>query len=61
VGIVRVEARGGEEQENLKLVKLRKLGAKDLAKARDRALELDRRAYKEAKKVYAGTPPAQAM
>ena len=61
VGIVRVEARGGEAQENLKLVKHRKLKPAELAKARDRVLELDRRAYKVAKKVYGGTEPARPM
>jgi hypothetical protein len=61
VGTVRVEARGGESQEHLELVKLRRLNAKDLAAARNRVLELDRRAYKVAKDVYQGTPPAQPM
>jgi hypothetical protein len=61
VGTVRVEARGGEEQENLKLVKLRRLSAGELAKARNRVLELDRRAYKFAKDVYGGTPPAEPL
>ena len=61
VGVVRVEARGGEAQENLKLVKLRKLKPAELAKARDRVLEMDRRAYKMARKVYGGTQPAQPM
>lgn len=61
VGTVRIEARGGESQENLKLVLLRKLNAKELAKARQRVLELDKRAYKVAKKVYGDTRPAQAQ
>ena len=59
VGTVRIEARGGESQENLKLAKLRKLKPAELAKARDRVLELDRRAYKVARDVYGATPPAQ--
>jgi hypothetical protein len=61
VGIVRIEARGGEDQENMKLVKLRELSAKEMAQARDRVLELDRRAYKVAKKAYGATPPAEPL
>ena len=60
VGVVRIEARGGVEQETLVLTKLRHLTHKELAEARQRVLELDGRAYDVAKKVYAGTPPAQA-
>jgi hypothetical protein len=61
VGTVRVEARGGEEQERLKLVKLRHLSAKELATARQRVLEMDRRAYKVSRDVYGGTPPAEPL
>jgi hypothetical protein len=61
VGTVRVQARGGEDQENLKLAKLRHLSARELAQVRDRVLELDRRAYKVAKKIYGDTPPAKPM
>ncbi len=61
VGTVRVEARGGESQEHLELVKLRHLSARDLAAARNRVLELDRRAYKVARDDYKGTPRAQPM
>src|SRR5919108_4292248 len=43
VGVVRVEAQGGEEQENLELVQVRHLSTQDMAKARDRVLELDKR------------------
>jgi hypothetical protein len=60
VGIVRIEGRGGVEQETLVLTKLRHLARKELAEARHRVLELDRRAYDVAKDVYRGTPPAQA-
>jgi hypothetical protein len=60
VGVVRIEARGGVEQETLVLTKLRHLSRKELAEARHRALELDRRAYDVAKDVYRGTSPAQA-
>jgi hypothetical protein len=59
VGTVQIAARGGESRENLKLVKLRQLSAKDLAAVRDRVLELDQRAYKMARKVYGPTPPAE--
>jgi hypothetical protein len=61
VGVVRIEARGGESQENLKLTKLRHLSARDLAAVRDRVLELDKRAYKVAGKTYGATPPAEPM
>jgi hypothetical protein len=59
VGVVRIEGRGGVEQETLVLTKLRHLGHKDLAEARKRALELDRHAYDVAKDVYKGTSPAR--
>jgi len=58
VGVVRIEARGGVEQETLVLTKLRHLSRKDLAEARKRALELDRHAYNVAKDVYRGSPQA---
>jgi hypothetical protein len=58
VGVVRIEARGGVEQETLVLTKLRHLSGKELAEARQRALELDQHAYKVAKDVYRGTSPA---
>jgi hypothetical protein len=32
-----------------------------MAQARDRVLELDRRAYKVAKKAYGATPPAKPL
>jgi hypothetical protein len=60
VGVVRIEARGGVEQETLVLTKLRHLGGKEMAEAQKRALELDRHAYKVAKDVYGGTSPAEA-
>jgi hypothetical protein len=61
VGVVRVEARGGEEQENLELIQVRHLSTDEMAKARDRVLELDTRAYKEAKSAYGKTTPAEPM
>ena len=61
VGVVRVQAQGGEEQENLELIQVRHLSTDEMAKARDRVLELDKRAYQEAKSAYGKTPPAQPM
>ena len=61
VGVVRVGAEGGEEQETLELVKFRHLSPKEMAQARNRVLKLDRHAYKVAKKAYGSTPPAQPM
>ena len=62
VGIVRVEGRGGVEQETLVLTKLLHLGPDQMAEARDRALFLDGRAYDLAKDVWRHTafadPPA---
>jgi len=60
VGVVRIEARGGVEQETLVLTKVRHLRDKEMAEARNRALELDGRAYKVAKAVYNGSSPARA-
>jgi hypothetical protein len=59
VGVVRIEAVGGEEQETLKLVKVKHLGAKALARANQRVLKLDKRAYRVAGDVYRHTPPAE--
>jgi hypothetical protein len=61
VGVVRVGAEGGEEQETLELRQVRHLSPEETTKARDRVLELDRRAYKEAKSAYGNTPPAEPM
>lgn len=46
VGTVKVEAVGGEEQELLQLVEVRKLGPEELAEVRREALRLDERAYR---------------
>ena len=45
VGVVKVEARGGEEQELLELVEVRKLSPEEMAEVRREALRLDQRAY----------------
>jgi hypothetical protein len=55
VGVVRIEARGGVEQETLVLTKLRHLGPEEMAQARQQALKLDRRAYRLAPDVYRHT------
>jgi len=57
-GVVRVEPVGGDEQEILVLVEIKHLNGRELARIRDRALELDRRAYDIASHVYRNTPPA---
>jgi hypothetical protein len=61
VGIVRIDSKSGDVQEQLTLRQLRRLRPDELAKARRRTLELDRRAYDFAKDVYRGTPPAEAI
>ena len=63
VGNVRVGWRGKGEKlkETLELIEVVQLDPKALAEARAKALELDKRAYKISKKVYANTPPAEAM
>ena len=57
-GLVRVTAVGGAEQETMDLVKIRKLSDSQLRKVNEEALELDNRAYKVSKDVYARTPRA---
>jgi hypothetical protein len=59
VGIVRVEARGGVEQETLVLTKLSHLNRKEMGAARDHTLALDQLAYTLAPNVWKDTPPAQ--
>jgi hypothetical protein len=60
VGNVRVGWRGKkeEEREMLKLVHYRHLSPEALAKARGKAMKMDRRAY-ERSEVYRDTPPAK--
>jgi hypothetical protein len=59
VGNIRAAPRGGKEKEVLVLIAVRRLGQKALAKAREEALKLDKRAYRVRKDVYGRTPPAQ--
>ncbi len=61
VGIVRIDSQGGDVQEQLTLRRRRHLTPADLAQARRRALELDRRAYDVARTVYRGTSPAEPI
>ena len=61
VGVVRVEGRGGIEQETLVLTNLRHLDPGEMAQARDRTLFLDQRAYKFSAEVYRHTALAQPL
>ena len=58
VGIVQVGALGDPEAETLVLTKLRHLGPRALAEAREEALKLDRHGY-QVSNVYRMTPPAE--
>jgi hypothetical protein len=58
---VRIEGRGGVEQETLVLTKLRHLGPTEMAQARQRTLQLDRRAYRLARDVWGHTAFAQPL
>jgi hypothetical protein len=57
-GLVRVTAEGGEQQETMDLVKIRKLSDAQLRKVNGQALALDKRGYTVSKDVYAKTPRA---
>ena len=57
-GLVKVTAVGGEEQEFMDLVKIKKLTRAELALVNAQALKLDRRGYTVSKDVYAKTPRA---
>jgi hypothetical protein len=59
VGNIRAAPRGGKEKEVLVLVDVRLLGPTGLAKVREQALKLDKRAYQVRKDLYARTPPAE--
>jgi hypothetical protein len=58
VGVVKIVGKGGVEQETLVLTKLHTLSDKEMQAATGRVFELDKRAYKLAKGVYAQTPLA---
>jgi len=55
VGVVKIEGRGGVEQETLVLTQRRTLSSDELKSATARALQLDRRAYRLARPVWAHT------
>ena len=57
-GLVRVTADGGDQQETMDLVKIRKLSDAQLRKVNEQALELDNHAYEVSTDVYAKTPRA---
>jgi hypothetical protein len=57
-GLIKVTAVGGEDQEFMDLVKIKKLNRTELAKVNARALAIDRRGYTVSKDVYAKTPRA---
>jgi hypothetical protein len=60
-GIVRIEPKGGIEQETVVLVKAEMLSPDELAKIREKALAQDARGYTVAAKVYGSSPPAQPL
>jgi hypothetical protein len=57
-GLVQVKPVGGEDQEFLDLVKIKKLSDSELKSINEQALALDRRGYTVSKDVYAKTPRA---
>jgi hypothetical protein len=61
VGIVRIDSRGGDVQEQLTLRRVRHLAPQELAQARRRVQELDRHAYAVARDVYRGTAPVEPI
>lgn len=58
-GLVKVTAVGGTEQENMDLVKIKRLSSTGLRTVNEQALELDRHAYEVSRNVYAKTAPAE--
>lgn len=59
LGMLRVDPRGGDEEESLLLVKHETLSPKELSAVRDAAMRLDQRAYKYGRPDYPTTSPAQ--
>jgi hypothetical protein len=57
-GFAKVVGQGGVEQETLELTDVRSLDAAGMAAATTRTLQLDQNAYKMAKAVFNGSPPA---
>jgi hypothetical protein len=60
VGVVQISAVDDPEGETLELIKVRKLSAGDMKKARDSALKLEQRAY-EISEEYGETPPMERL
>lgn len=58
VGLIKVTAVGGDEQETMDLVKIKKLTSSELKSINAQALKQDRRGYTVSKDVYAQTPRA---
>ena len=58
-GLIKVTAVGGEDQEFLNLVKIKKLSRSELKSVNEQALQIDRRGYTVSKDVYAKTPRAE--
>jgi hypothetical protein len=58
VGNTRAAPRGGKEKEILVLIKVRKLGSKEMDEVRREASTLDKRAYRSRPAVWGDTPPA---
>ena len=63
VGNVRVGwmGEGEKTRETLELIDVVELDAKGLAEVREKALKLEKSAYKNSKDVYAHTAPAEPM
>ncbi|MCU1532228.1 MAG: hypothetical protein JWO49_1799 [Arthrobacter sp.] len=57
-GLVQVKPKGGQDQEFLNLVKIKKLSDSELKSINAQALALDSRGYTVSKDVYAKTPHA---
>ena len=57
-GLIKVTAVGGDSQESMDLVKIKKLSSSELESVNAQALALDRRGYTVSKDVYAKTPRA---
>ena len=57
-GLVQVTAVGGDQQETMDLVKIRKLSDSQLREVNKQALKLEEHAYKVSRNVYAKTPRA---
>ncbi|MGY2746430.1 hypothetical protein [Arthrobacter sp. UYCu723] len=57
-GLIKVTAEGGDDQENMELVKIKKLSSSELKRINEQALMQDSRGYTVSTDVYAKTPRA---